>query len=280
LAEEDPTFKVEVDDALGQTKIKGMGELHLEVLIDRMMREYGVEATVGRPRVAYRETITRPSRIDTTFKRQTGGSGQFARVVVEFEPLTDEERAEMVDEGTSGSARGDEELLFVDAIKGGSVPREFIRPTETGMREAMAAGVIAGYPVVGIKASLVDGASHDVDSSEIAFKIAGSMCLKEGIQKAGPAILEPSMKVEVVVPDDYTGAVVGDLSSRRGVVQGMEPRGAGVSTITAQVPLGEMFGYATNLRNMTQGRGNFTMEFDQYTIAPQNIADEVIKGGR
>lgn len=273
LAEEDPTFKVEVDDQLGQTKIKGMGELHLEVLIDRMMREYGVEATVGRPRVAYRETITRSSRVDTTFKRQTGGSGQYARVVIEFDPLTDEDRAE-ISEKNAG-----DDFLFVDSIKGGSVPREFIKPTENGVREALQGGVLAGYPVVGVKATLVDGASHDVDSSEIAFKIAGSMCLKEGVQKASPAILEPSMKVEVVVPDDYTGSVVGDLSSRRGIIQGMEPRGQGVSTITAQVPLGEMFGYATNLRNMTQGRGNFTMEFDRYTIAPQSIADEVIKGG-
>jgi elongation factor G len=274
LAEEDPTFVVEVDDQLGQTKIKGMGELHLEVLVDRMMREYGVQATVGRPRVAYREAITRPARVDTTFKRQTGGSGQYARVVIEFEPMTEEEREEV-----RNSKDGDE-LLFVDATRGGSVPREFIRPTQNGIREAMQAGVVAGYPLVGVKATLVDGASHEVDSSEIAFKIAGSMCLKEGVQKAGPVILEPSMKVEVVVPDDYTGSVVGDLSSRRGVIQGMEPRSQGVSTITAQVPLAEMFGYATNLRNMSQGRGNFTMEFDRYTIAPQSIADEVIKGGR
>jgi len=274
LAQEDPTFRIEVDDALGQTKLKGMGELHLEVLIDRLLREYGVEATVGRPRVAYRETITKTARVDTTFKRQTGGSGQYARVVMEFEPATDED----VEEAAKASKTGENYVLFLDEIKGGSVPREFIKPTENGVREAMQGGVIAGYPVVRVKARLVDGASHDVDSSEIAFKIAGSMCLKEGIQKAGPVIMEPSMKVEVVVPDDYTGSVVGDLSSRRGIIQGMEPRGQGVTTVTAQVPLGEMFGYATNLRNMTQGRGNFTMEFDRYTVAPQSIADEVIKG--
>lgn len=268
LAEEDPTFKVEVDDKLGQTKIRGMGELHLEVLIDRMMREFGVEATVGRPRVAYRETITKSARVDTTFKRQTGGSGQYARVVIEFEPLSEEEL-----ENTKDG------VVFVDAIKGGSIPREFIRPTENGVREATQGGVLAGYPVVGIKATLVDGASHDVDSSEIAFKIAGSMCLKEGVQKGKPVLLEPTMKVEVNVPDDYTGSVVGDLSSRRGIVLGMESRGSGLSSIRANVPLGEMFGYATNLRNLTQGRGNFTMEFDKYTIAPQTIADEVIKGG-
>jgi len=268
LAEEDPTFKIEVDDKLGQTKIKGMGELHLEVLVDRMMREFNVQATVGRPRVAYRETITKPSRIDTTFKRQTGGSGQYARVVIEFDPLTDEELP-LAKEG----------LLWVDGTKGGSVPKEFIRPTENGVREAMQGGVLAGYPVVGLKATLVDGAFHEVDSSEMAFKIAGSMCLKEGVQKGKPVLLEPTMKVEVNVPDDYTGSIVGDLSSRRGIILGMEPR-SGSTSVRANVPLGEMFGYATNVRNMTQGRGSFTMEFEKYSIAPQSVADEVIKGGR
>jgi elongation factor G len=271
LAEEDPTFKIEVDDKLGQTKIKGMGELHLEILVDRMMREFGVQATVGRPRVAYRETITRHVRIDTTFKRQTGGSGQYARVVVEFDPINDEERADL---------KPGEDLLFVDAIRGGSIPREFIKPTFNGIKDAMQGGVLAGYPVVGVKATLVDGASHEVDSSEMAFKVAGSMCLKEGVQKAGPVLLEPTMKVEVVTPEDYTGTVVGDLSSRRGIIVGMEPRGGNTSSVRAAVPLGEMFGYATNLRNMTQGRGSFTMEFEKYTIAPQTIADEVIKSGR
>jgi elongation factor G len=276
LAQEDPTFKVEIDDQLGQTKIKGMGELHLEVLVDRMMREYGVQATVGRPRVAYRETITRPSRIDTTFKRQTGGSGQYARIVVEFEPMTEEDR----EKAKTATRSGDTSFLFVDAIKGGTVPREFIKPAENGIREALQGGVIAGYPVVGVKATLVDGSAHDVDSSEMSFKVAGSICAKDGVRQSGAAIMEPTMKVEVVVPDDYTGSVVGDLSSRRGLIQGMEPRGGGISTITARVPLGEMFGYATNLRNITQGRGSFTMEFAEYTIAPQSIADEVIKGSR
>ncbi|MCL4254656.1 MAG: elongation factor G, partial [Anaerolineae bacterium] len=274
LAEEDPTFKVEVDDKLGQTKIKGMGELHLEILVDRMKREYGVQATVGRPRVAYREAITRHVRMDTTFKRQSGGKGQYARVVVEFEPMTEEDRATAVKENKDGNA----EFLFVYITKGGSVPSEFILPTMNGIKETAQAGVIAGYPMVGVKAILVDGAFHDVDSSEMAFKIAGSMCLKDAVQKAGPVILEPSMKVEVVVPDEYTGSVVGDLSSRRGIIQSMQPRGLGISTITAQVPLGEMFGYATNIRNITQGRGSFTMEFDKYTLAPQSIAEEVIKG--
>jgi elongation factor G len=273
LAEEDPTFKIEVDEKLGQTKIAGMGELHLEILVDRMQREFGVQATVGRPRVAYRETITRSARVDTTFKRQTGGSGQYARVVIEFEPMNDEDYA-LAAEGRAEK----QDLLFVDATKGGSVPKEFIRPTENGVREAASGGVLAGYPVVGVKATLVDGAFHEVDSSEIAFKIAGSMCLKEGVQKAKPAIMEPMMKVEVVVPEDYTGTIIGDLSSRRGTILGMEPRSGGATSVKAQVPLAQMFGYATDIRNMTQGRGSFTMEFDRYAIAPQNIADEVIKG--
>lgn len=269
LAEEDPTFQIEVDDQLGQTKIKGMGELHLEVLVDRLMREHGVEATVGRPRVAYRETVTRFVEIDTTFKRQTGGSGQYARCTIQFEPIPDEEKED-----------ADGELLFVDAIRGGSVPREYIPAVRKGIAQSMQGGVIAGYPVVNLKATLVDGAFHDVDSSEIAFTIAGSMCFKEGVEKGAPVILEPSMRVEVTVPDDYTGSVVGDISSRRGTIQGMEPHSEGISIIKAQVPLGEMFGYANDLRNNTQGRGNFSMEFDKYTIAPNSIADEVKAGTR
>lgn len=265
LAEEDPTFKIEIDDS--QTLLRGMGELHLEVLVDRLMREFGVQATVGRPRVSYRETITKSVRMDTTFKRQTGGSGQYARVVAEFDPMTDEE-----------IKASNDPIMFVDEVKGGSIPREFIRPSENGFREAAAGGVVAGYPLVGVKVRLVDGAYHDVDSSEMAFKVAASMCLKDAVRKATPVILEPTMKVEVVVPEDYTGSVVGDLSSRRGIISGMEPRGAGLSTIRATVPLGEMFGYANNLRNITQGRGNFTMEFEKYAIAPSSIADEVIKG--
>ena len=268
LAEEDPTFKVEVDDKLGQTKIRGMGELHLEVLVDRMMREFGVQATVGRPRVAYRETITRETESDTTFKRQSGGKGQYARVVIEVEPLPEED-AELAKDG----------VLFVDEIRGGTIPREYIRPTENGIREALQGGIIAGYPVVGIKIHLVDGAFHEVDSSEMAFKIAGSMAVKDAVQRAKPVLLEPTMKVEVVVPDEYTGTIVGDLSARRGIISGMEPRGAGTTSVRANVPLGEMFGYATALRNMTQGRGVFTMEFEKYSVAPNNIAEEVIKGG-
>ena len=266
LAEEDPTFRVEVDDKLGQTKIAGMGELHLEVLVDRMMREFGVQATVGRPRVAYRETITREVKSDTTFKRQSGGKGQYARVVIEVEPLPEED-TELAKDG----------FLFVDEIRGGTIPREFIRPTETGIREALAGGVLAGYPVVGVKVHLVDGAFHEVDSSEMAFKIAGSMAFKDAFQRAKPVLLEPTMKVEVQVPDEYTGTIVGDLSARRGIIAGMDPRG-GSTSVRANVPLGEMFGYATSLRNMTQGRGNFTMEFEKYNAAPNAIAEEVIKG--
>jgi elongation factor G len=273
LSEEDPTFQVEVDSKLGQTKIKGMGELHLEVLVDRLKREFGVDARVGRPRVAYRETITRTHTVDTTFKRQTGGSGQYARIVIEYAPMTDEEIIE-------AAATKDPNLLFKDKITGGSVTKEFVRAAQKGILEAMDGGVLAGYPVVRLKATVIDGGMHDVDSSEIAFKVAGSMSLKEGIHKGSPVILEPSMKVEAVAPDEYTGSIVGDLSSRRGTIEGMDPRGEGATSIRAQVPLSEMFGYATDIRNMTQGRGSFTMEFDTYTVAPHSIAEEVIKGER
>ena len=269
LAEEDPTFQIEVDDQLGQTKIKGMGELHLEVLIDRLMREHGVEATVGRPRVAYREAITRTVEIDTTFRRQTGGAGQYARCAIRFQPLPEDEK---------DAAEG--ELLWVNAIRGGAIPKEYIPAVKKGVTQAMQGGVIAGYPVVAMKATLIDGAFHEVDSSEIAFTIAGSMCLKEAVQKGFPVILEPSMKVEVVVPDHYTGAVIGDISARRGAIQGMEPHSEGISVIKTKVPLGEMFGYANDLRNSSQGRGNFSMEFDSYTIAPETIAEKVKAGMR
>lgn len=262
LAEEDPTFVVKVDETSGQTLIAGMGELHLEVFVERMRREHHVDATVGRPRVAYRETITRSSRIDEVFKRQSGGKGQYARVVIEVEPLP---------------ADSKEPYSVEDAIVGGTIPREFIKPALAGILEAMQGGVLAGYPVVGIKVRLVDGAFHEVDSSEMAFKIAGSMALKEAVQRGAPVILEPVMKVEVVVPDDYTGSIVGDLSSRRALIEGMDPRPGGATSVRAYVPLGEMFGYATDLRSMTQGRGSSTMEFDRYSAAPSNIADEVIK---
>jgi elongation factor G len=265
LAEEDPTFVVRVDDAVGQTLIEGMGELHLEVLVDRMLREFKVGARVGKPRVSYRETITRSIRAEGRFVRQTGGSGQYGHVVVEFEPLPDDST---------------ENFIFENKTVGGSVPKEYVRPVQQGIEEAMRGGVLAGYPVSRIKASLVDGSYHEVDSSDIAFKIAGSMALKEGVQRGKPVLLEPMMRVEIVVPDEYTGDVIGDISARRGNIAGMEPRSNGVSSIKASVPLGEMFGYATNIRNQTQGRGNFTMEFDSYAPAPQHITDEVVRSGK
>ena len=265
LAEEDPTFVVSVDESLGQTLIKGMGELHLEVLVDRMLREFKVGARVGKPRVAYRETITRANRAEGRFVRQTGGSGQYGHVVVEFEPLPEDST---------------ENFIFENKIVGGTIPKEYINPIKQGMTEALSGGVLAGYPVTRVKATLVDGSYHEVDSSEIAFKIAGSLALKEGVQRGAPILLEPVMKVEVVAPDEFTGDVIGDLSARRGQIQGMDPRGNGVSSIRAIVPLGEMFGYATGIRNQTPGHGSFSMEFDSYAPTPQHITDEIVKGGK
>ena len=271
LAEEDPTFQVSSDEQLGQTKIAGMGELHLEIIVDRLKREFNVHATVGPPRVAYREAITQSIVQDTTLKKQTGGAGQYARCVVEFSPL--DANADDLDDIKDG-------LLFVNGIKRGAIPREYVEPTRRGIVDALKGGIIAGYPVIEVKARLFDGAYHDVDSSEQAFRTAGSMCAREGIKRAKPVILEPTMSVEVVAPEDYTGPIVGDLSSRRGNVQAMDSRDDGSSIITVQVPLSEMFGYATKLRNITQGRGSFSMEFDQYTVAPHSIAEEVIAGKR
>jgi elongation factor G len=263
LAEEDPTFRVEGNPESGQTEISGMGELHLEVIVDRLMREFKVNAQVGRPQVAYRETITRPVTARGLFKRQTGGRGQYGDCVVEFSP------AEL------GAG-----FVFENGIVGGSIPREYIPAVEKGIKEALEGGVIAGYPMVDVKARLVDGSYHEVDSSEMAFKIAGSLALKEAVPKAGPVIMEPLMKVEVVVPDNFTGAVVGDLSSRRGQIEGMEPRGDGSTTVRGFIPLSEMFGYATDLRSATSGRGVFSMEFARYEPLPKSLADEVIAGKR
>ena len=264
LSEEDPTFRVKVDDQTGQTILYGMGELHLEVLIDRLLREFKVMANVGQPRVAYRETITKPvEKAEGRFVRQTGGRGQFGHVILRLEPLPP---------GTG--------FVFENAIIGGAIPKEFINPTESGVREALDSGAIAGYPLVDIKATLYDGSFHEVDSSEMAFKIAGSMALKDGVLRGKPVLLEPMMAVEVVTPDDYTGDVIGNLSSRRGTIEGMEPRVEGVQSIRALVPLAEMFGYATRLRSMTQGRGTFTMEFHHYAPVSDEIAQAVIRGGR
>ena len=265
LAEEDPTFQVHLDEDTGQTIIAGMGELHLDILVDRMRREFKVEANVGKPQVAYRETIRKSVlKYDYTHKKQTGGSGQYAKVQVSIEPLD-------TAEGTM--------YEFENAVTGGRVPREYIPSVDAGIQDAMQYGVLAGYPLVGIKATLVDGAAHDVDSSEMAFKIAGSMVLKEAVRKADPVLLEPVMAVEVRTPEDYMGDVIGDINSRRGHIQSMEDA-AGAKVVRALVPLSEMFGYVGDLRSKTQGRANYSMQFDSYAEVPRNVADEIIKKTR
>ncbi len=258
LAEEDPTFRVRYDSETGQTLIEGMGELHLEVLIDRMLREFGVRANVGRPQVSYRETITRPVEHEARFVRQTGGRGQFAVVSLRLEPL----------------AQG-EGFVFENKVVGGAVPKEFIPAVEQGVREAVEAGGGSGYPLVDMKVALIDGKFHEVDSSEMAFKIAGSMALREGVQRAAPVLLEPMMKVEIVVPDNFAGDVIGDASARRGRIEGMEPHSQGLQAVHASIPLAEMFGYATTLRSNTQGRGTFSMEFDHYEPVSPEVAKRV-----
>lgn len=262
LAEEDPTFRVRADQETGQTLISGMGELHLEVLVDRMLREFKVWAKVGRPQVAYRETITRPAQADGRFIRQSGGRGQYGHVVLELEPLP------------KGGG-----YQFDDATKGGVIPKEFIPAVDQGIREALESGVLAGYPLVDLKARLVDGSYHEVDSSEMAFKIAASMALKEGVQRAGPVLLEPIMRLEVVAPEGHVGDIIGDLNARRAQILGMHPRAGGLQAVDALAPLGNMFGYATDLRSMTQGRGIFTMEFDHYAEVPAELARQIITGG-
>jgi elongation factor G len=262
LAEEDPTFQVQVNEQTGQTVLYGMGELHLEVLVDRLMREFKVAVNVGQPRVAYRETITRAvNKVEGRFVRQSGGRGQFGHVVLDVEPL----------EPGSG-------FVFENGIIGGSIPREFIGPAEAGIKEALQSGILAGYPVVDIKAKLVDGSFHEVDSSEMAFKIAGSMAIKDAVQRGAPVLLEPVMFIEVVAPDDYTGDVIGNLSANRGMIEGMELRSDGLQTVRAHVPLATMFGYATRLRSMTQGRGTFTMEFHHYAPVSDSVAQEILRG--
>jgi elongation factor G len=261
LAEEDPTFKVQYDDQTGQTVISGMGELHLDIIVDRLKREFRVQCNVGRPQVAYRETITRPIKIEGRFVRQSGGRGQYGHVWLEMAP----------NEPGGG-------FVFEDKTVGGSVPREYINPTQKGIVEAMESGVLAGYPVVDVKVALVDGSYHEVDSSEMAFKIAGSMAFKDGAQKAGPILLEPMMRVEAIVPDEFVGDTVGDFSSRRGLVEGMDSRSGGVQSVRALVPLSEMFGYATDVRSMTSGRGSFTMQFEKYMPVSQSIAEKVLRG--
>jgi elongation factor G len=262
LAQEDPTFKVHNDEETGQTIIEGMGELHLEVLVDRMRREFNVEANVGKPQVAYRETIRRTvDRYDYTHKKQTGGSGQFAKVQIALEPL---------DRTTDGPS-----YEFENKVTGGRIPKEYIPSVDAGAQDAMQYGVLAGYPLVGVKLTLLDGAYHEVDSSEMAFKIAGSIAFKEAARKADPVLLEPMMAVEVTTPEENMGDVIGDLNSRRGTIQAMEERG-GLRVVRAVVPLSEMFGYVGDLRSKTQGRASYSMQFDSYAEVPGNVAKEII----
>jgi elongation factor G len=291
LGQEDPTFRMHTDAETNQTLISGMGELHLEIIVDRMMREFGVQANVGRPQVAYRETILREAEGEGKYIKQTGGRGQYGHAVIKLVPLpqsghddmhelSEEEIAEMaknIGGGKGGKFSFDKEhrLLFIDKIVGGSVPREFIKPIEDGIREAMETGVLAGYEMVDAAVVLTDGSAHDVDSSEMAFKIAGSMAFKDACKKANPKLLEPIMRVEVVVPEDYMGPVIADLNSRRGQMQGRESRG-GTEIINVLVPLSTMFGYATEIRSRTQGRGSFTMHFSHYEQAPSNVSEEIM----
>jgi elongation factor G len=268
LASEDPSFRVRTDEESGQTIISGMGELHLDILVDRMRREFNVEANVGKPQVAYRETI-RLSDVKSDYKhaKQSGGKGQYGHVVIELSPMTDADRADP-------NVKND--FLFINDITGGVIPKEFIPSVEKGLRETITGGPLAGFPVVGVKVKLVFGSYHDVDSSEMAFKLAASMAFKQGFAKASPVLLEPIMKIEVVTPEEYVGDVMGDMSRRRGLLQGQDDTPSG-KTIDAMVPLGEMFGYATTIRSLTQGRATFTMEFDHYAEAPNNVAEQVMK---
>jgi elongation factor G len=260
LAEEDPTFQVRSDEETGQTIISGMGELHLEILVDRMRREFKVEANVGKPQVAYRETLTKAVlKVPYTHKKQTGGSGQYAKVLIDVEP--------------TGGADGGYE--FVNAVTGGRIPKEYIPSVDAGVQDAMEYGILAGYPMVDVKVTLQDGGYHEVDSSEMAFKIAGSMAFKEAARKATPVLLEPMMSVEVTTPEDFMGEVIGDLNSRRGHIQAMDER-SGARIVKALVPLSEMFGYVGDLRSKTQGRASYSMQFDSYAQVPNSVATEII----
>ena len=257
LAQEDPSFRVSTDEESGQTVIKGMGELHLEIIVDRMRREFKVEANVGQPQVAYRERFGQAVEVDYTHKKQTGGSGQFARVKLKFEPV-----------------EGEEGFAFENKVVGGSVPREYVPGVQKGIESCLGNGVIAGFPVVNLKAELIDGAYHDVDSSVLAFEIASRAAFREAMGKSRPVLLEPIMKVEVVTPDEYMGDIIGDLNSRRGQVSSMDSRG-NARVVNAMVPLASMFGYVNQLRSMSQGRAQYTMQFDHYEPVPQHLADEV-----
>ena len=258
LAEEDPTFQTRVDRETGQMIVSGMGELHLAIIVDRLFREFKVEANVGQPQVAYRETITKTAKGEGRFVRQTGGHGQYGHAIIEIEPLE--------------SGQG---FVFEDKTVGGVIPKEFIRPVEEGIREAMNSGIVAGYPVVDLKATLLDGSAHEVDSSEIAFRIAGSMALREALKRAAPILMEPIMKVDIIVPDDYLGDVLADISARRGSIQGMEAT-RNAQVVDAFVSLSEMFGYATALRSRTQGRGIFTMQISHFEQVPESVMAKIV----
>jgi len=295
LAQEDPTFRVSTEPDTGQTLISGMGELHLEIIVDRMLREYNVQANVGRPQVAYRETIRKKALAEGRYIKQTGGKGQYGHCKIELHPMpssshenmkelsTDDidELAKSITGGTPGKWKFDKEhrFLFIDKIIGGSIPREFIPPIEAGIREALDNGILAGFTMVDVAVVLVDGSYHDVDSNEMAFKIAGSMAFKEACARAKAVLLEPIMKVEVVVPEEYMPPVFGDLNARRSAIQGTESR-AGSNVIRVEVPLAQMFGYATDLRSRTQGRATFTMHFSHYAELPAALAEEVVKKNR
>jgi elongation factor G len=296
LAQEDPTFRVSTEPDTGQTLISGMGELHLEIIVDRMLREYNVQANVGRPQVAYRETIRKSAVAEGKYIKQTGGKGQYGHCKIELHPIPSSSHESMkemstddldllakqvVGGGSAGKWKFDKEhrFLFIDKIAGGAIPREFIAPIEAGIREALDNGILAGFPMVDVAAVLIDGNYHDVDSNEMAFKIAGSMAFKEACSRAKAVLLEPIMKVEVVVPEEYMAAVFGDLNARRSAIQGTENR-AGSNVIRVEVPLAQMFGYATDLRSRTQGRATFTMHFSHYAELPAALAEEVIKKHR
>ena len=296
LAQEDPTFRVSTEPDTGQTLISGMGELHLEIIVDRMLREYNVQANVGRPQVAYRETIRKSAVAEGKYIKQTGGKGQYGHCKIELHPIPSSSHESMkemstddldllakqvVGSGSAGKWKFDKEhrFLFIDKIAGGAIPREFIAPVEAGIREALDNGILAGFPMVDVAAVLIDGSYHDVDSNEMAFKIAGSMAFKEACARAKAVLLEPIMKVEVVVPEEYMAAVFGDLNARRSAIQGTENR-AGSNVIRVEVPLAQMFGYATDLRSRTQGRATFTMHFSHYAELPAALAEEVIKKHR
>ena len=271
LADEDPTFRVETDEETNETIISGMGELHLDILVDRMKREFNVDANIGRPQVAYRETIQKPAEAECKYVKQTGGRGQYGHVKINIKPI------EAIEEGAKvpKNVYREDHFEFINNIKGGVIPQEYINPVQKGIQEAMERGIVAGYPLVDVSVDLYDGSHHEVDSSEIAFKIAGSQAFQDAAKRATPVLLEPIMKVEVVVPEQFMGDINGHLSSKRGQIEGMEPRGVDMQTITAKVPLAEMFGYTTTLRSMTEGRGQMVMEFDHYAVVPLNVAEEI-----